>query len=48
MSLRKIGKHYYIDIRIRGTKTRIRRALHTADKPEAFDLYKGKTGGQYT
>jgi len=45
MSLRKIGRHYYIDIRIRGTKIRIRRALHTNDKTEALDLYKDEKEG---
>jgi integrase len=40
MTLRRIGKYYYIDLRIRGAKKRIRRALHTADKVDALDKYK--------
>jgi DNA replication protein DnaD len=40
MTLRWIGKYYYIDIRIRGVKKRIRRVLHTSDKIDALDKYK--------
>jgi integrase len=40
MSLRRIGKYYYIDLRVRGAKKRIRRALHTSDKVDALDKYK--------
>jgi integrase len=40
MTLRRIGKYYYIDLRIRGAKKRIRRALHTSDKIDALDKYK--------
>jgi len=40
MTLRRIGKYFYIDLRVRGVKKRIRRALHTSDKIDALDKYK--------
>jgi predicted nucleic acid-binding Zn-ribbon protein len=40
MTLRRIGKYYYIYLRIRGAKKRIRRALHSSDKIDALDKYK--------
>jgi len=39
MPLRKIGKYYYIDIRIRKTGKRIRRSLYTTNKTEALERY---------
>lgn len=40
MSLRKVGKYYWLDIRIKGK--RIRRSLHTDNKFVALDRYKEK------
>lgn len=40
MTLRRIRDHYYIDIRIKGAKKRIRRTLGTSIKAEALELYK--------
>lgn len=40
MSLRRIRNNYYIDIRIKGAKKRIRRTLGTSAKAEALELYK--------
>jgi len=39
MPLRKIGKYYYIDIRIRETGKRIRKSLDTTNKTEAIEKY---------
>jgi len=39
MPLRKIGKYYYIDIRIRETGKRIRKSLYTTNKTEALERY---------
>jgi integrase len=40
MSLRKVGKYYWLDIRVKGK--RIRRSLHTDNKFLALDRYKEK------
>ena len=40
MSLHKVGKYYWLDIRIKGK--RIRRSLHTDNKFVALDRYKEK------
>ena len=40
MSFRKVGKYYWLDIRIKGK--RIRRSLHTDNKFLALDRYKEK------
>lgn len=40
MTLRKVGKYYWLDIRIKGK--RIRRSLRTDNKLEALDKYKEK------
>jgi len=40
MTLGRIGKYYYIDLRVRGAKKWIRRALHTSDKVDALDKQK--------
>jgi len=42
MPLRKIGKYYYIDIRIKGKNKRIRESLGTTNRTEALERYNEK------
>jgi len=42
MPLRKIGKYYYIDIRIKGKDKRIRESLGTTNRTEALERYNEK------